>query len=154
MSIVTAEPRTPATPSRPPSRRPGRLRLHLGPALVRLGDGAAGRDRARRPHLLSAGPRHLPVVHQPHRGQPAVGDLHQVHHRRRRTASPTRTAGSSSGVDNYVEVLTGEVGEFWQWLGITLIWTVACVVFHYLIGLGLAVLLNRPMRGAASTGCC
>jgi arabinogalactan oligomer/maltooligosaccharide transport system permease protein len=29
---------------------------------------------------------------------------------------------------------------------ITLIWTVTCVVFHYGIGLGLAILLNRPMR--------
>ena len=46
-----------------------------------------------------------------------------------------------------LRVLSGEVGEFWQWFGITLIWTVACVVFHYVIGLGLAVLLNRPMRG-------
>ena len=60
---------------------------------------------------------------------------------------PNPNAGRFVGFDNYVEVLTGEVGEFWQWFGITLIWTVACVVFHYGIGLGLAVLLNRPMRG-------
>jgi len=51
------------------------------------------------------------------------------------------------GLDNYVRVLSGEVGEFWQWFGTTLIWTVGCVVFHYGIGLGLAVLLNRPLRG-------
>lgn len=50
------------------------------------------------------------------------------------------------GIDNYVRVLGGEVGEFWQWTGITLIWTIVCVVFHYGLGLGLAVLLNRPMR--------
>ncbi len=51
-------------------------------------------------------------------------------------------------------MLTGQVGEFWQRFGVTLIWTVACVVFHYAIGLGLAVLLNRPIGAAASTGCC
>jgi arabinogalactan oligomer/maltooligosaccharide transport system permease protein len=50
------------------------------------------------------------------------------------------------GLDNYQRVLSGQVGQFWQWLGITLLWTVACVVFHYSLGLGLAVLLNRPMR--------
>ena len=74
-------------------------------------------------------------------------DLHQVDHRRPRCASPTRTRWEFVGLDNYADVLTGEVGEFWQWFGITLIWTVGCVVFHYGIGLGLAVLLNRPMRG-------
>ncbi|MBO4205533.1 carbohydrate ABC transporter permease [Micromonospora echinofusca] len=51
------------------------------------------------------------------------------------------------GLDNYVRVLSGEVGEFWQWTAVTLIWTVACVVFHYGLGLGLAVMLNRPMWG-------
>ncbi|MEU8007104.1 sugar ABC transporter permease [Catellatospora sp. NPDC049111] len=51
------------------------------------------------------------------------------------------------GVDNYVNILTGKVGEFWQQFGVTLIWTMTCVVFHYAIGLGLAVLLNRPLRG-------
>jgi arabinogalactan oligomer/maltooligosaccharide transport system permease protein len=51
------------------------------------------------------------------------------------------------GLDNYVRVLGGEVGEFWQQFWVTLIWTVSCVVFHYCIGLGLAVLLNRPLRG-------
>jgi arabinogalactan oligomer/maltooligosaccharide transport system permease protein len=51
------------------------------------------------------------------------------------------------GLDNYTRVLTGEVGEFWQWFGVTMIWTVSCVVFHYGLGLGLAVVLNRPVRG-------
>ncbi|AVT30171.1 ABC transporter permease [Plantactinospora sp. BC1] len=50
------------------------------------------------------------------------------------------------GLDNYVRVLTGQVGEFWQWTGVTLIWTSVCVVFHYGLGLGLATMLNRPMR--------
>ncbi|GIJ25890.1 ABC transporter permease [Micromonospora qiuiae] len=50
------------------------------------------------------------------------------------------------GLDNYVRVLTGEVGEFWQWTGVTLIWTFACVACHFGLGLGLASMLNRPMR--------
>ncbi|MBF9129755.1 sugar ABC transporter permease [Plantactinospora sp. S1510] len=50
------------------------------------------------------------------------------------------------GLDNYLRVLTGEVGEFWRWTGVTLIWTSLCVVFHYGLGLGLATMLNRPMR--------
>jgi arabinogalactan oligomer/maltooligosaccharide transport system permease protein len=51
------------------------------------------------------------------------------------------------GLDNYVDVLTGNVGSFWQWFWVTLIWTVACVFLHYTVGLGLAVMLNRPLRG-------
>ncbi|MEV6690025.1 sugar ABC transporter permease [Micromonospora sp. NPDC051196] len=50
------------------------------------------------------------------------------------------------GLDNYVRVLTGEVGEFWQWTGVTLIWTFVCVACHFGLGLGLANMLNRPMR--------
>ncbi|MFI6598434.1 carbohydrate ABC transporter permease [Nonomuraea sp. NPDC050536] len=48
------------------------------------------------------------------------------------------------GLDNYVTTLTG--GLFGGRLGWTIIWTVACVGLHYGIGLGLAMLLNRPMR--------
>ncbi|WP_433531413.1 carbohydrate ABC transporter permease [Micromonospora sp. CA-263727] len=50
------------------------------------------------------------------------------------------------GLDNYLRVLSGEVGEFWQWTGTTLIWTFACVALHFGLGLGLATMLNRPMR--------
>ncbi|MEV6812810.1 sugar ABC transporter permease [Micromonospora sp. NPDC051296] len=50
------------------------------------------------------------------------------------------------GLDNYLRVLTGEVGEFWQWTGVTLIWTFVCVACHFGLGLGLATMLNRPMR--------
>src|SRR5699024_12426882 len=32
-------------------------------------------------------------------------------------------------------------------LGWTVVWTASCVLLHYSIGLGLAMLLNRPMRG-------
>jgi ABC-type sugar transport systems, permease components len=59
---------------------------------------------------------------------------------------PNPNAARFVGLDNYIRVLSGEVGEFWHQFMITLIWTVTCVVFHYGIGLGLAVLLNRPIR--------
>jgi len=34
------------------------------------------------------------------------------------------------------------------------VWTGSCVLLHYLIGLTLAVMLNRELRVARSTGCC
>jgi arabinogalactan oligomer/maltooligosaccharide transport system permease protein len=51
------------------------------------------------------------------------------------------------GLDNYIDVLSGQVGQFWPQFLTTIIWTVTCVVFTFAIGMGLAVLLNRPMRG-------
>lgn len=51
------------------------------------------------------------------------------------------------GFDNYLRVLRGDVGEFWMWTANTVLWTFVCVLFHYVIGLGLATMLNRPMRG-------
>ncbi|WP_433871992.1 carbohydrate ABC transporter permease [Saccharopolyspora sp. CA-218241] len=53
------------------------------------------------------------------------------------------------GLANYLDVLSGDpaYGAFWATLGRTLIWTFACVFLHYAIGLGLAVLLNRQVRG-------
>ena len=120
----------PATPPRAEPARPGRLRRSWDRHWYAWAMVLPGRGRARRADLLPAGPRHLPVVHQPHRGQPARRDLHQVDHRRRGLrAQPERW--QFVGLDNYTNVLSGEVGEFWQWFGITLIWTVACVVFHY-----------------------
>jgi arabinogalactan oligomer/maltooligosaccharide transport system permease protein len=59
---------------------------------------------------------------------------------------PNPDAAHFIGLENYTRVLSGELGEFWHQLLITVIWTVSCVVFHYGIGLGLAVLLNRPMK--------
>lgn len=52
------------------------------------------------------------------------------------------------GLTNYLNVLSGSpsYGAFWTTLVRTLIWTFACVFFHYTIGLGLAVLLHRRMR--------
>jgi ABC-type sugar transport systems, permease components len=48
------------------------------------------------------------------------------------------------GVGNYLDILGS--GEFLARLAWTITWTVACVALHYGIGLGLAMLLNRPMR--------
>jgi arabinogalactan oligomer/maltooligosaccharide transport system permease protein len=52
------------------------------------------------------------------------------------------------GFDNYANVLSGDAsyGSFWEILARTLVWTFACVVLHYGVGLGLALLLNRKMR--------
>lgn len=51
------------------------------------------------------------------------------------------------GLANYREILTD--GVFWDRLGWTVTWTVACVSLTFLIGLGLANLLNRRLRGRA-----
>ncbi len=51
------------------------------------------------------------------------------------------------GLRNYVDVLTGRDGAFYPRLLWTVVWTVTCVFFHYTLGLGLALLLNRRLRG-------
>ncbi|GGP35634.1 ABC transporter permease [Saccharothrix coeruleofusca] len=58
----------------------------------------------------------------------------------------------SVGLRNYLNVLSGDpsYGSFWSTLARTLIWTSACVLLHYGIGLGLAMLLNRPLRGRSA----
>ncbi|MFC6093811.1 MULTISPECIES: carbohydrate ABC transporter permease [Saccharothrix] len=55
------------------------------------------------------------------------------------------------GLGNYLNVLSGDTsfGAFWGTLVRTLIWTFGCVFCHYTIGLGLALLLNRQVRGRA-----
>lgn len=55
------------------------------------------------------------------------------------------------GLKNFVEVLSGErrtsTGEsFYDVFVRTMVWTTTNVFFHFTIGLGLAILLNRPMR--------
>ncbi|ARZ70437.1 sugar ABC transporter permease [Streptomyces sp. HU2014] len=52
----------------------------------------------------------------------------------------------SVGLDNYWKVLSGQEGHFYSRLGWTVVWTTSCVLLHYTIGLGLALLLNRPLR--------
>lgn len=54
------------------------------------------------------------------------------------------------GLTNYVNVFTGPVLKqtgFWQLLLQTIIWTVVNVTFHVVGGIGLALLLNRRIRG-------
>jgi arabinogalactan oligomer / maltooligosaccharide transport system permease protein len=55
------------------------------------------------------------------------------------------------GLRNYLKVLSGDAsyGSFWSTLVRTLVWTFSCVFFHYTIGLGLALLLNREVKGRA-----
>ncbi|WP_394828261.1 carbohydrate ABC transporter permease [Pendulispora albinea] len=53
------------------------------------------------------------------------------------------------GLRNYTDVLFGPSSKFWSVLARTGIWTFACTFLHYTLGLGLAVLLNRPLRGRA-----
>ncbi|GES34176.1 carbohydrate ABC transporter permease [Streptomyces angustmyceticus] len=50
-----------------------------------------------------------------------------------------------TGLDNYKAVL-GD-GVFWDRLGWTVVWTVGCVSLTFLIGLALANMLNRTLRG-------
>ncbi|WP_030545122.1 carbohydrate ABC transporter permease [Streptomyces albus] len=49
------------------------------------------------------------------------------------------------GLDNYQAILTD--GVFWDRLGWTVLWTVACVGITFLLGLMLASMLNRKVRG-------
>lgn len=63
------------------------------------------------------------------------------------TCAPNPNQAGFVGLDNYGALLSGEVGRFWSQFTVTLIWTFGCVLFHYTIGLGLALLLNRKVSG-------
>lgn len=54
------------------------------------------------------------------------------------------------GLKNFVNVFTSsplQSASFWDLLWRTLIWTLVNLVFHVGFGLGLAMLLNRPIKG-------
>ncbi|PZH15766.1 ABC transporter permease [Streptomyces sp. NTH33] len=53
------------------------------------------------------------------------------------------------GLDNYKDILFGPTAydRFWSHFLWTVVWTALCVLLHYTIGLGLALLLNRRIRG-------
>jgi arabinogalactan oligomer/maltooligosaccharide transport system permease protein len=51
------------------------------------------------------------------------------------------------GLENYWNILSGKEGSFYPRLAWTVIWTASCVFLHYTIGLGLAMLLNRRLKG-------
>jgi arabinogalactan oligomer/maltooligosaccharide transport system permease protein len=65
------------------------------------------------------------------------------------SCAPNPNAAKFTGLKNYKDILSGEKGHFWLQFTNTIVWTVAGVFFHYTIGLGLAVLLNRRIRGRA-----
>jgi arabinogalactan oligomer/maltooligosaccharide transport system permease protein len=50
------------------------------------------------------------------------------------------------GLRNYTRILSGADHEFWPHFVWTIVWTAGCVTLAYAIALGLATLLNRPMR--------
>ncbi|GAB2822138.1 sugar ABC transporter permease [Streptomyces daliensis] len=50
-----------------------------------------------------------------------------------------------TGLENYKAILSDSV--FWDRLGWTLVWTVGCVSVTFLLGLGLANMLNRQVKG-------
>ncbi|OEV31672.1 ABC transporter permease [Streptomyces nanshensis] len=50
-----------------------------------------------------------------------------------------------TGLDNYVSILGDSV--FWDRLGWTVVWTAGCVGVTFVLGLTLAVMLNRQVRG-------
>lgn len=60
---------------------------------------------------------------------------------------PNPNSSKFVGLDNYSDILTGKTGSFWLQFTNTIVWTFICVVFHVAIGLGLATMLNRKMRG-------
>lgn len=49
------------------------------------------------------------------------------------------------GLDNFTAIL--QDGVFWDRLGWTVTWTVACVGITFSLGLGLALMLNRQVKG-------
>ena len=58
--------------------------------------------------------------------------------------------GMFVGFDNYVEVFTQPVLKltgFWQLFAQTILWTFINVFFHVSLGMALALMLNRKMRG-------
>lgn len=53
------------------------------------------------------------------------------------------------GLSNYIKVFTDTILHsvgYWELLGRTIVWTFTNVFFHVLIGLGIALLLNRPLN--------
>lgn len=52
------------------------------------------------------------------------------------------------GMRNYAELAARP--DFWRVIGVTALYTAICVVLAIALGLGAALLLDRPFRGAAS----
>jgi arabinogalactan oligomer/maltooligosaccharide transport system permease protein len=57
-----------------------------------------------------------------------------------------------AGFENFINVFASsplQTATFWELLFRTIVWTVINISFHVAFGLGLAILLNRPIRGRA-----
>ncbi len=50
-----------------------------------------------------------------------------------------------TGLKNYADTIAKPT--FWQILGQTVVWTFFNVLFHFIIGLSLALLINKPLQG-------
>jgi trehalose/maltose transport system permease protein len=61
------------------------------------------------------------------------------------TSSTITGFGSFVGAENYVEMFQNE--DFWEGLKNTIIFTVASVALEFIIGLGIALAINRAFRG-------
>ena len=61
------------------------------------------------------------------------------------TSSTITGFGSFVGAENYIEMFQNE--DFWEGLKNTIIFTVASVVLEFIIGLGIALAINRAFRG-------
>ena len=64
-------------------------------------------------------------------------------------ANPGPTFGLAKGLQNFTEIFTQPIlkqVKFSQLFGQTMLWTIIQVTSHVLLGLGLAMLLNRPMK--------
>ncbi len=65
------------------------------------------------------------------------------------TSSTITGFGSFVGAENYIEMFQNE--DFWEGLKNTIIFTVASVALEFIIGLGIALAINRAFRGRGLT---
>ncbi len=74
-------------------------------------------------------------------------NANQFNTTRRIGANVTPSSYTFIGLENYSDILTTPTYKFWSVFGQTVVWTTLNVAPHILIGLGLALLLNRKIRG-------
>ncbi|MDD4850621.1 MAG: sugar ABC transporter permease [Gemmiger sp.] len=61
----------------------------------------------------------------------------------------TANAPDFIGLGNYIKIFTSDP-DFYKILGFSFVYTLSIVVFSYVVGMALALLLNRPIRGRAA----
>jgi arabinogalactan oligomer/maltooligosaccharide transport system permease protein len=74
-------------------------------------------------------------------------DANQYNVVKRIGANVVPASYSFIGLKNYIDLFNQTTGEFWRVLAQTVVWTVINVALHVSIGLFLAILLNRKIRG-------